>query len=184
MGRVGVWLTTGLISVSIFAMAAFGQPLSSQEYQLKASFLYNFANFVKWPAHAFASSTDPIVFCVLGDDPFGPALDATLNNKTIGGRALVAKRTASEQGIKGCHLLFIGDSETKRLTSILSSAKQGAVLTIGEDESFLGQGGMIVFIRQNRKLRFAVNLEAVRGANLKLSANLLRLALFVAGKEP
>ena len=34
------------------------------EYQVKASFLYNFAKFVGWPPGTFLSPTDPIGICI------------------------------------------------------------------------------------------------------------------------
>jgi hypothetical protein len=46
------------------------------EYKVKTAFLYNFAKFVDWPDRAFTGPAAPMSFCVMGDDPFGDALDS------------------------------------------------------------------------------------------------------------
>ena len=60
----------------------------ASEYQVKAVFLFNFAQFVDWPASAFPDATAPLVIGVLGDDPFGPYLDETVRGETVRGRPL------------------------------------------------------------------------------------------------
>src|SRR5580704_16994746 len=62
------------------------------EYRVKAVFLYNFARFIDWPAEAFQKSDELFSICVLGEDPFGQALDDEVAGKTIGGRALAVHR--------------------------------------------------------------------------------------------
>ncbi|MGH9611632.1 MAG: YfiR family protein, partial [Bryobacteraceae bacterium] len=62
------------------------------EYQVKAAFLLNFTKFVEWPAAAFAASDSPIAICVLGDDPFGGALDQIVEGEVVNGRKLVIQR--------------------------------------------------------------------------------------------
>src|ERR1700712_1267339 len=64
---------------------------ASREYQLKAVFLYNFAQFTDWPADAFAGDKSPIVIGVLGGDPFGPALDDTVRGETVRGHPLLVE---------------------------------------------------------------------------------------------
>src|ERR1700722_10108529 len=49
------------------------------EYQVKAVYLYNFSKFVEWPATA--EKQNSFAICILGHDPFGPALDSTLTGE-------------------------------------------------------------------------------------------------------
>ena len=70
-------LTLATLAMSV---ALHAQPASS-EYRIKAVFLFNFVQFVEWPPDAFASSTAPIVICVVGADPFGEALDQTVEGE-------------------------------------------------------------------------------------------------------
>ena len=63
------------------------------EYQVKAAFLFNFAKFVDWPSAAFSSVQSPINLCILGDDPFGNALDELIHGKIINAREIAIHRT-------------------------------------------------------------------------------------------
>src|SRR5256885_8520188 len=53
-------LTLGLILSTNLMAQVF------KEYDLKALFLYNFAQFVDWPAEAFPSRTTPLIIGVFG----------------------------------------------------------------------------------------------------------------------
>ena len=77
------------------AVASTSQPAEiSREYLIKAAILYNFAKFASWPETAFNNAGAPLRVCVLGDDPFGAALD-TLHGKQVRGRPLATARIAA-----------------------------------------------------------------------------------------
>src|SRR5436190_132708 len=77
--------------------AGHAQEPKHPEYEVKAAYLYNFGNFVEWPAKSTESMGDAFTICVLGQDPFGPVLDATVVGETIGGKKVVAKRLTKSQ---------------------------------------------------------------------------------------
>ena len=149
---------------------------SSSEYQVKAAFLYNFAKFVDWPGDAFGNSNAPLVVGVIGDDPFGGALDQAINGKTINGRPLVVRRLRLGQDLRSCHILFISSSERQRLPQIIQSLRGASVLTVGDMGQFNQQGGIINFILEANKVRFEINSRAADQARLKISSKLLSLA--------
>ena len=84
-----------ILSLSLVWLLAVGggraQESPPTEYQLKAAFLLNFAKFVEWPRVAFAEAGSPLVLGILGENPFGDALDRTIKDKTINNRPLVVK---------------------------------------------------------------------------------------------
>ena len=67
----------------------------TQEYRLKAAFIYNFARFIEWPDDAFADGKAPFVIAVVGDDPFNGALEQEISGKKVGGRSVVIRHFAS-----------------------------------------------------------------------------------------
>lgn len=162
-------LATGLLSSPV-------QAQTSNEYQVKAAFLYNFAKFVDWPAEAFGGSSAPLVIGVVGDDPFGAALEQAINGKTISGRPLAVRRLKWGQDLRSCHILFIGSSERKRLPQILQSLSGASVLTVGDMRQFNQQGGIINFILEASKVRFEINSRGADQARLRISSKLLALA--------
>ncbi len=155
---------------------ALAQGAQPTEYEVKAAFLYNFARFIEWPADAFDGPQTPLVIGILGEDPFGPALDDIIAGKKVGGRDVVVLRLHGNQDPRGCHLLFISASEKKHLPEILLSLRGSTVVTVSESERFIYSGGTISLLVENSRVRFEVNLDAAARARAKLSAKLLALA--------
>jgi hypothetical protein len=156
------------------AVSAPAEP--SREYGIKAVFLFNFARFVAWPPVAFAGSQAPLVIGVLGDDPFGGALDEAANAENVDGHPLVVRRFRLVDEIGACHILFISRSEARRLGEILAALKDRSVLTVGDGDDFAQRGGMIRFVTENNRVRLRINLGATQAAHLTLSSKLLRPA--------
>jgi hypothetical protein len=148
----------------------------SNEYQVKAAFLYNFAKFVEWPSEAFGDSNAPLVIGVIGDDPFGGALDQAINGKSVGGHSLVARRLRWGQDLRSCQILYISSSERKHLSQIIQSLRRASVLTVGDMDEFNQQGGMINFILEASRVRFEINSREADQARLRISSKLLTLA--------
>jgi hypothetical protein len=178
-----------LLPVMIWALAAATPPgntsaQSSPEYQLKAVFLFNFAQFVEWPASAFPEPDTPLGICILGKDPFGGYLDETIRGETVANHPLTVRRYRSVDELKGCHILFVSRQEQNHVSEILDSLKGRSVLTVSDAERFASRGGMIRFVTDHNRIRLRINLEAARAANLTLSSKLLRPAQIVpAGKD-
>lgn len=154
---------------------------STGEYLVKAAFLYNFAKFVEWPDEAFSSPGDPIVLCILGDDPFDAAIE-TISGKFIRGRKLKIEVISKIDKIEKCHILFICRSEKGRLKRFLDIAKKSGILTVADMKDFAGQGGIINFVKSGNKIKFEINVDAARDAGLKISSKLLKLANIVPNK--
>ena len=148
------------------------------DYDVKAVYLYNFGRFVEWPASVTAKS-DSFTVCVLGQDPFGPVLDATLAGETIAGKRVAAKRISTPQESGNCQILFLSSAEEARLNKIIEALNKQAVLTVSDMPQFSQHGGMIQFVLEGKRVRFEVNLAAVQHAGLTLSSELLKVATTV-----
>jgi hypothetical protein len=155
----------------------------SREYQVKAVFLFNFAQFVEWPPAAFAGANSPLVIGILGEDPFGAYLDETVRDEKVNTRPLEVQRYHRVDEIKTCHVLFISRSEANRLEQILASLKDRSILIVGDDEDFVQRGGMIRLATAQNKIRLIINIEAAKAANLTISSKLLRSADVVTASK-
>lgn len=160
----------------LIGLDASAQTGPSRDYQVKAVFLFNFAQFVEWPPSAFAGPTSPIVIGVLGENPFGAYLDETVRGEKLANRPLEIQRYGRVDEIHTCHVLFISRSEAHRLDQILLSLKNRSILIVGDGDDFVQRGGMIRLATVQNKIRLIVNVEAAKGANLTISSKLLRSA--------
>lgn len=156
----------------------------SREYQLKAVFLFNFAQFVKWPAQTFASADEPFQIGILGDDPFDDFLDETVKGEKVDGHPLVIRRYKNPRDIQGCRVLFICRSEAGRMGDVLSALKGRSILTVADSGDFIEKGGVVRFVTEDNKIHFKISLEAAKLAKLTISSQVLRLAQIAgSGKE-
>jgi hypothetical protein len=171
----GFWLTLSCLGLN----AARAQTVS-HEYPLKAVFLVNFAQFTDWPTNAFDAPDSPLVFGVLGDDPFGPLLDDAVRDETVNGRKFVVERFLHVEDIKTCHILFISQSETKRLDKIVSDLKGKPVLTVSDIENSAYRGVCVRFITENNKIHLRINMDSLKDANLTMSSKLLRVSEIIS----
>jgi hypothetical protein len=149
----------------------------SNEYVLKAVYLYNFGRYVEWPATAFAGASEPFVIGIVGEDSFGGAIDEIAAKKTIGKRRIVVRRFASPDDYRQpCQILFVSRSLTAEQQSALSSKIEGQpVLLVGETPGFDERGGSINFFVDGDRIQFEINLENARRAQLRMDAQLLKL---------
>jgi len=156
---------------------ASAQDLHPTEYQLKAQYLTDFGRFVKkWGNRPMPGPDESFNICVLGQDPFGQSLDSAVSGENIGGAPLVARRIAQPIDAAGCRLLFIGSSESGRLSDIIAAVGAAPVLTVSDIPDFVRRGGIIEFILDGNRVKFEINLAVAQRVGLSLSSDLLKVA--------
>ena len=168
-----------LRAISIIAVlilsGGVAESQTSREYQVKAVFLLHFARFTEWPAEATPQADSPIVIGVMGEDPFGKALDAAVRDEVVHGRRIVVERYGALSDMKTCHILFISKSEAKRQDAILEKLQNKPVLTVADTRASSSHP-MITFMVDHGRVRFKIDLPAVKAAHISLSSKLLRVA--------
>jgi hypothetical protein len=145
-------------------------------YQVEAVFLFNFTQFVTWPAEAFRAPGDPFVICIVGEDPFGSYLDETVAGEKVQDRPLQVRRLQRLDPADHCHIAFVSGSESARVAELLGRLQGPGTLTVSDIEDFGKRGGMIRFVVENRRVRLRVNVDAAKAAGLTISSKLLRIA--------
>ncbi len=176
-----------LLAIPLLAAAsARGGAIQDQEYDIKAAFIYNFAKFVEWPEeNEAARSTFSIG--ILGNDPFGPAIDAAIADKTVEGKRIVIERFpdvgAMRRSGHPIDIVFIGALSADDLEAALEYIEYLPVLTIGETPDFCEKGGIINLVIWKNRIRIEINRAAAERAKLRISSKLLQLALRPDEKE-
>jgi TonB family protein len=147
------------------------------EDQVKAAYLFNFAKVGEWPDHALPDGPSPFGIGVSGaDDDFLDVLRAVVAGKLIGTHPVVVTPVASEEDAKSCHIVFFRSPERKHALTDVEGLAQPGLLLVGEDQSFLRQGGMINLFREHGSIRFEINSEALDRSEIHFSAKILALA--------
>jgi hypothetical protein len=167
-----------LLVALLLCVPAYGER-AANEYQVKAVFLFNFSRFVEWPASAFASADAPFVVGIFGHDPFGSDLDEVVKGEAVDGHPLVVKRLRSAAEAAACQIVFIHQSEDKRLGEVLSTLGHRSTLTVSDMPGAAQRGVMIRLVTEKGRVRMRVNVDSARAADLTISSNLLRAAEIV-----
>jgi hypothetical protein len=142
-----------------------------REYMIKAAFIYDMIKATQWPK----ARADSLVLCVLGRDPFGAAW-SSIAGKPVGSRRLQITTLQGQKGLGGCDVLFVGTSERVRWSQIHADLASRPILTISEMTGFSRDGGMVTLMNVDNRLRFDVNLRAVRDAGLQINTDALKHA--------
>ena len=158
----------------------------SSEYTVKAVFLYSFGRYVQWPETTFKNTADPFVIGVAGEDSFGGALDEIAAKKTIQERRIVVRRFASpDEYRQPCHILFVSRVLSDEQQAALVAKTQGKpVLVAGESPGFAERGAVVNFIVDGDRIRFELNVNTARQAQLRMDAKLLSLGKPVGTQRP
>jgi hypothetical protein len=166
-------LAACLVAVAAESLA---QDVGKVEVSVQAAYLYQFTRFVEWPQ---TESTAPIVVCVVGRDPFGEALEQSIEGKRAGKRSVVVRRLAGAQGVSQCSIAFTHDGESSP-GALRERAAGAPVLLVGDSPDFARRGGMIGFYREADRVRFEVNAEAAEAVGLRISSRLLGVSRVVS----
>ncbi len=163
---------------------SYAEQQSVREYELKAVYLYNFLQFVQWPDTKRPLSREGImVIGIVGESPFGEALSSLQADVRRSGmkqvRIIHYGHYQDQMDFSECHLLFVSGSERGNFRRIISRLKDAPVLTVADTENFISAGGMINLVQSGGKIRWTINRAAADRAGLRLSAQLLTIAVRV-----
>ena len=171
------FLGSGLLTLAcaLATVTEVAAQAAVNETQAKAGFVLNFMRYVEWPERVFAARDTPLLLCVLGRDEVATALTA-LDGRQVQGRPIAIRRLTSQDEARSCQVLFIAESEARRLALVLRAVAGLPVLTVSDADAFIDAGGAIGIVRGDGRLQFEVNRASLDQAQLKASSNLLKLA--------
>lgn len=194
--KYAAYTRIALLLLLITGALADADEIYNREYKIKAAYIYNFIKVVEWPEDIVKikiKNKKPFMVAVVGRDPFGANLDP-IEEQLIHGVPIDIKRVLGPgqnsdikldfetgkfhayAGLKDFDLVFICSSEKKHAKHILKSFDQHGVLTIGDYEGFLEDGGVVNLITQENKCLFEINLDQADSSGLEINLKTLRLA--------
>jgi YfiR/HmsC-like len=169
------WLVLVVVVVLASARGARAVDQNASAPALKAAFILNFVRFAEWPTLTNAN----ITVCVAGDDRVAEALKDALRVDASETHGVTLKTVGFDGGSRGCHVVFIGSGDSRRARAMLEDVSATPILTISDSARFAEVGGIIEFYLEGGRMRFAVNVDALQRAQLRLSSRALGLAKIV-----
>lgn len=171
------WPLILLLSMMPLCMTPLLAATTASEYQIKAVFLYNFSNFIKWPDSAFEhANSEAFQICTYSENPFQRELELTVEGEKVNERVISVKHFTQLKELYRCQILYISESERNQLDQVLPALAEYPILTVSDIEGFAEQGGMIEFYLVDNRVRLIINITTARAVDLVVSANLLRVS--------
>jgi hypothetical protein len=158
--------------------AATSASAASLEFPVKAAFLSKFAPFVQWPPTAYPSADSPITGCIVGIDPFGAAIDQSVQGQHLGAHPLVVRRLDQIDAGSGCSIAYLAGSRAQSVEDGLAAVQGTPVLTV-TDQAMGSARGAIHFVVRDNRVRFMIDDAAAARNGMNISSKLMRLALSV-----
>ena len=156
-------------------------PPDPSEHEVKAALVFKLAKFVTWPPGVFSTDDQPFGLCVLGENPFGTALDL-LGTLHLGGRAVrPARHMLADTAAANCQLVFVTESPRESLGTVIEALGERPILTVSDIPGFADRGGIVEIVRKDQRLGFRISLGAMRAAKLRIAAPLLDLSDVIVG---
>ncbi|MGB6692331.1 MAG: YfiR family protein [Terracidiphilus sp.] len=177
----GVWIAAAL--AALLPQGAPSLPPTADRPsadEVKSAYLFNFGKFVEYPKGNPSLQTFDI--CVLGNDPIAHDLEETTRNERMNDVPVRVLHYDHAGEARDCAVVYMGGSEAARLDKDLTALEGSNALTVSDQPQFLNHGGMIQFLLENSRIRFAVNLDAVGHTHFQLSSELLKVAVYVNTK--
>lgn len=160
-----------------------GQRTSTAEDDVKATFLYNFARFVDWPAAIEQRESGAFRICTVTDEAFDRALDRIVTGEQVRGHAIQRYTPKNPEDARSCQILFIGRTRMRESARYIAAVRDAPVLIVGETPGFVTRGGHIGFVIEDNRVKFDANPQAASGAGLSVSSKLLRVARNVTKEQ-
>jgi len=187
--RLSSWLAAFLVLTLLCPQAGLAdQPVDLlKAARVKAAYLYHLACLTTWPQASFTDSADSLRICIVGDDEHdlvglfhGAGRDLRAGQHPLSIERLDPDLHADNRTLLGSfHVVFFTEDSRDLAFQLLSAGILDDVLTVGEIDGFCESGGMVGFEIGDDRVRIEVNRDAVRTAELQLSAEFLQHAVLV-----
>ncbi len=144
------------------------------EPTIKALFIYNFTKYIEWPVEKDHAH---IVIGFYGPSAVIDELKKICANKKVKDRDLEIREANDVNEAEKCDIFFIPRNESSVFKYLNEQLQGKGVLIVTEEKGMAQKGSSINIIEVDDKIRFELNENSVKQAGLKISSQLLTLAI-------
>lgn len=161
-----------LLLITLAAFFSLNAGLLKENYNFHSIYIYNFTRYIQWP-----NLENELVIGVSGGNPaIMEAMEKMANLKSTPELKLSVRKVQSPEDVADCHILYVPEAESSKARIFASRAERNTLI-VTEGEGMLQEGGMINFVLVDKKLRFEIHQEALEKARLKISNQLVVMAV-------
>ena len=166
-----------LLTISDLAAQAF------QASELRAAYLYNFAQLITWPSETFLSPNDSFLICLLEVSTENQSAMAKLDARTYHDHPIKVQVIQDLSRASECQMLYTDGRHGLSTQRILRTLDGLPILIIDSSLGAASAGASIEFIEVEGRLRWILNLDAIQDAQLRVSSKLIEISRRVIGEK-
>ncbi|MCU0430460.1 MAG: YfiR family protein [Cytophagaceae bacterium] len=166
----------GKIIAAVIFLSSAGFTYAQVNYKLHSIFIYKFTQYIEWPDKA---SGGEFVIAVVGSSPIQAELEGLAATKKVGAKNIVVKKLTPSSDFSTCHIIFLAEGQSSHLSSIAGKVVGKPILFISEVTNGAKKGAGINLIIVDDKMKFEMNKGSVEKQGLKVSGDLVKLAVQV-----
>lgn len=135
-----------------------------------------FTRFIEWPG---LGESEVFKIAVIGESPFNSSLDELFNGTIIKNKKVELIYTSNIQDVTKVNLVFISNSEKRRMKEILSALSKSPILIISDSKGFCEMGVHINMFVVDKYVRYEINQNTIEASGLKVSSLLFSSAKII-----
>lgn len=167
-----------LVLIAILALPPVAISQSDEALDYKADFIVKLPKYVTWPSGG-TNAAGEVVVHVIGDSPLTQKIAAA--GATADPKVVVKTVSIESDVTDGAHIVFTPTQETSELAKLMKQVNGKPILTVSDCHYFAKYGVMVNFVMKEEdgkeKVKFEVNRHTLDDAGLKMSSQLLKLAI-------
>lgn len=168
------------LSLTLFALAATLIPMKGltqddKDYRFHSVFIYNFTKYIEWPVLTGEMNIGIVNASEAAMDSFQKMAEM----KSTSTLKFMIRNLDSPEKAKDCHIVFIPENQSGKFQDWIDALNGKPVLVITEQNGLIKKGSQINFVNAKGKLNIELNRSACEKAGLKISGQLLSLAILV-----
>ncbi|MEM9161399.1 MAG: YfiR family protein [Verrucomicrobiota bacterium] len=166
-----------LIASLIFGLGAVGANPTLDQDKVLAAMALRVTQFVEYPDDV----GEVFAFGVFADRQLFTVLQAILaeGGQFSNYRAVYLDERSSVEQLRSLDALLFGNVDISKVSYVVSRLSTRPILLMGASGGFLESGGMVNFIKRNKRVAFEINARQAARHRIEFRAQLLRLAVRV-----
>jgi hypothetical protein len=160
-----------ILLLTALLCGAFKPDVDGNEYQIKAMFVFNFTKYVEWPE----SKSDVFTIGIIGECEIIQPLEKIALQKKVGDKKITIKKLSLDDE-EVCDIIIVANSKVHKLDVIEKKYAGKGVLIISDESS---RSAAINLVTRDNKVRFEINQSLAKNGGVKISSQLLALAVAV-----
>jgi hypothetical protein len=177
LARVSSWAFAACLLACAVSPAVRAQTAHSED-SVKAAYIYRFTGYVDWPEDTLAGH--PFLIDVYEDPGLAAALKRLLPGHPINKQPAEVREVSRVQDLGDAQILYVGPGHADFLRAV-TAHQGGSMLIVSDDEQGLDLGSVFNFVTVDNRVRFEVSLTAADRVGVKISSELLSVAVRVHG---